>query len=190
MRRSRCRITAGRLNGFREVELTGTKFSSILKAELVMLPIIFIASFLFWSFFWRASPIPSAMFPYAMNMWPYFAQMDAVWKQINRPESEMRQLVLGALNLPRIGIGFLAGLGLYWLFSAFKMPLLLFYGLVGGVGTVPALYATTPAGRVAGQAILPQAVRRGELGALRARAAGGLLLRHGDWSACSPLRLP
>jgi hypothetical protein len=122
---------------FREVELTGTKFSSILKAEILMLPTLFVASFLFWSFFWRASPIPSPMFPYAMNMWPYFAQMDAVWKQINRPESEMRELVLGALNLPRIGVGFLAGLGLYWLFSAFKMPLLLFYGLVGGVGQFP-----------------------------------------------------
>ncbi len=122
---------------FREVELTGTKFTSILKAEVAMFFTIAVASFLFWSFFWKASPIPSSLFPYAQKMWPYFAQMEAVWKQINRPESEMRELVLGALNIPRIGIGFALGMGLFWVFNTFKLPILLFYGLVGGVGQLP-----------------------------------------------------
>ncbi len=127
----------GSAQRFREVELTGTKFTSILKAELVMLPVIFIASFLFWSFFWRASPIPSPLFPFAMTMWPYYAQMEAVWKQINRPESAAQQWVLSALNIPRIIAGFVSGLGLFWLFNVFKLPMLLFYGLVGGVGQLP-----------------------------------------------------
>jgi hypothetical protein len=122
---------------FREVELTGTKFTSILKAELVMLPVIFLASFIFWAFFWKASPIPSPLFPFAQKMWPYYAQMEAVWKQINLPQSEIREVVLNALNIPRIITGFVSGLGLFWLFSAFKWPILLFYGLVSGVGQLP-----------------------------------------------------
>lgn len=122
---------------FREVELTGTKFTSIFKAEVAMFFVILVASFLFWSFFWSASPIPSTLFPYAQKMWPYYAQMEAVWKQINRPDSAMRDLVLGALNIPRIGAGFLAGLALFWVFNTFKLPILLFYGLVGGVGQLP-----------------------------------------------------
>lgn len=122
---------------FREVELTGTKFTSIFKAEVAMFFVILIASFLFWSFFWNASPIPSTLFPYAQKMWPYYAQMEAVWKQINRPDSAMRDLVLGALDIPRIGIGFVSGLALFWVFNSFKLPILLFYGLVGGVGQLP-----------------------------------------------------
>ena len=37
---------------FRVKELTGTKFTSILKAELLVFPIVMICSFLFWSFIW------------------------------------------------------------------------------------------------------------------------------------------
>jgi hypothetical protein len=70
-------------------------------------------------------------------MWPYYAQMEAVWKQINLPQSEIREVVLNALNIPRIIAGFVSGLGLFWLFSAFKWPILLFYGLVSGVGQLP-----------------------------------------------------
>jgi hypothetical protein len=63
--------------------------------------------------------------------------MEAVWKQINLPQSEIREVVLNALNIPRIVAGFVSGLGLFWLFSAFKWPILLFYGLVSGVGQLP-----------------------------------------------------
>jgi hypothetical protein len=164
---------------FREVELTGTKFTSILKAELVMLPVIFLASFIFWAFFWKASPIPSPLFPFAQKMWPYYAQMEAVWKQINLPQSEIREVVLNALNIPRIITGFVSGLGLFWLFSAFKWPVLLFYGLVSGVGQLPHFTLPKLLGAWLGHRYFKKSLRRGELDALRARATGGLLLRDG-----------
>lgn len=122
---------------FREVELTGTKFTSILKAELVMLPTIFIASLVFWAFFWKVSQIPSSLFPYAQRFWPYHAQMEAVWKQLNRPESTAQQWVLDALNIPRIGAGFAFGLGAFYLFYLLKLPTLFYYGFAGGVGQLP-----------------------------------------------------
>ncbi|MEE2659115.1 MAG: hypothetical protein VX733_11465 [Candidatus Latescibacterota bacterium] len=60
----------GHAEGFRVVELTGMRFTSLLKAELFMLPIIFAVSLMYWSFLWRLGPIPSESYPYAQLMWP------------------------------------------------------------------------------------------------------------------------
>lgn len=60
----------GHAEGFRVVELTGMKFTSLLKAELFMLPIIFSVSIMYWTFLWRMAPIPSESYPYAQLMWP------------------------------------------------------------------------------------------------------------------------
>ena len=38
---------------FREIELTGTKFTSIIKAEVVMVPIVLLATFLYSSYIWK-----------------------------------------------------------------------------------------------------------------------------------------
>ena len=60
----------GHAEGFRVVELTGMRFTSLLKAELFMLPIILVVSLMYWSFLWRLGPIPSESYPYAQLMWP------------------------------------------------------------------------------------------------------------------------
>ena len=60
----------GHAEGFRVVELTGMRFTSLLKAELFMLPIVFAVSLMYWSFLWRLGPIPSESYPYAQLMWP------------------------------------------------------------------------------------------------------------------------
>ncbi len=60
----------GHAEGFRIVELTGMKFTSLLKAELFMLPIVFGVSLMYWTFLWRLAPIPSESYPYAQIMWP------------------------------------------------------------------------------------------------------------------------
>ena len=60
----------GHAEGFRVVELTGMRFTSLLKAELFMLPIVFVVSLMYWSFLWRMGPIPSESYPYAQLMWP------------------------------------------------------------------------------------------------------------------------
>ena len=54
---------------FREVELTGTKFTSIVKAETFMIPIILVSTFVYASYIWKLAPIPSASYPYAQEMW-------------------------------------------------------------------------------------------------------------------------
>ena len=54
---------------FREIELTGTKFTSIIRAEIFMVPIVLFTSFLYGSYIWKLAPVPSASYPYAQLMW-------------------------------------------------------------------------------------------------------------------------
>jgi hypothetical protein len=64
---------------FRVVELTGMKFTSLLKAELVMVPLVLGASLVYWSFLWKMAPIPSEAYPYAQKFWPLDAFNQAVY---------------------------------------------------------------------------------------------------------------
>ena len=69
----------GHAEGFRVVELTGMKFTSLLKAELFMLPIVLGVSLMYWTFLWRLAPIPSESYPYAQLMWPLRAFDQALY---------------------------------------------------------------------------------------------------------------
>ncbi len=64
---------------FRQIELTGTKFTSILRAELFMVPLVFLTSFMYWSYIWKLAPIPSDAYPYVQLMWPLRALQRSVW---------------------------------------------------------------------------------------------------------------
>ncbi len=70
---------AAEANKFREIELTGSKFTGILKAELFMVPLILFTSFFYWSYIWKLAPIPSDAYPYAQLMWPLRALQQSVW---------------------------------------------------------------------------------------------------------------
>jgi hypothetical protein len=70
---------SGQAAKFREIELTGTRFTSILKAEAVMVPIIVLTSFMYWSYIWKLAPIPSASYPYIQLFWPLQAYQQCVW---------------------------------------------------------------------------------------------------------------
>lgn len=121
---------------FREVELTGTKFTSVIKVEFAVLPIFLTASFIFWAFFWHTGAIPSSQHPYAQRFWPLVATFQAMFQTINKPDGP--KWVLEGINAVRIGAGLVAGLGLYGIMSLAKVPALFYYGMVGGVGAWPA----------------------------------------------------
>ena len=127
---------------FRELELTGNKFTSIIKAEGIKLLVILPASFLFWSFFWKTSAIPSAQFPYIQRYWPVNASLQSVWWTANSGHTGDNWL-LAALRPAVIGYAGIGTIIAYVLaVSVFKVPLLFFYGLVGGIGAAP--LATIP----------------------------------------------
>ena len=68
----------GNAETFRIIELTGMRFTSLLKAELVMVPIVLGASLMYWSFLWKLAPIPSDAYPYVQTFWPARAFQEAV----------------------------------------------------------------------------------------------------------------
>lgn len=115
---------------FRELELTRTKFTSIVKAELLMFPIIFVCSFLFWWFFWRLNQIPSDQFPFAARLWPVAARQAYLIFTANATD---QSLLLQAVKPTVIGVSMLAGLGIFGAFAAVGIPAVVFYGMIGGV---------------------------------------------------------
>jgi len=116
---------------FRELELTRTKFTSLVKAELLMFPIVFVSSFLFWWFFWRLNQIPSSSFPFAARLWPVAARQAYLIFTANSSEAP---LLLQALD-PKIILGACGvGLVLYLGIGAVGLPVMFFYGMIGGIG--------------------------------------------------------
>lgn len=127
-------IPIGDLGGtaqrFRELELARTKFTSIFWAEALMLPTILIASFVFWQFFWHTSQIPSAQYPFANRFWPLHATMQSIWITANK--SGASNFLLKALKPQVMLMGGAATFVIYAVCSVVGVPLLLFYGLIGG----------------------------------------------------------
>jgi hypothetical protein len=135
---------------FREVELTGTKFTSVIKVEALMLVLILPASFIFWAFFWHTSQIPSAQHPYAQHFWPISATMQAMFNTINKQSGGITW-VKEAIDFKRILGGVIVGLSLYGVFGLFKVPVLVFYGFIGGSGAFPHDVIPTFIGAVLGR---------------------------------------
>jgi len=124
---------------FREVELTGTKIISVIKAEVFMLPLMLLCSLIFWSFIWKLGPIPSAIYPYAAKFWPLHAIYQCLWATAT---TEGTNWLLKAIKFKWILAGLAGGGALYGLITWLGAPVLLFYGLISGIGAWP--HSTIP----------------------------------------------
>ena len=116
---------------YRVAELTGTKFTSIWKSELLLAPIIVLSSILFANFIWGLAPVPGPQYPFAQSMWEFYAEQDAV----------MHSATLGgystfeeALNFKYMGIGLGVGMLLFGATKGFGLPTFLMYGIFKGLG--------------------------------------------------------
>lgn len=122
---------AGSALGFRTMELTGTSFRSVIKAELVIFPVVMISSILFSQYLWSIAPIPSVVYPYANQFWELSAKTMAVTQSStlggNSPFYQ-------ALKWPYIAGSTGLGVGLYALLASAGAPIMLCYGLVRGLG--------------------------------------------------------
>jgi hypothetical protein len=115
---------------WREIELTGTSFRSIIKAEILVVPIVLIASLLFSQYIWRLAPIPSASYPYAQELWHLQALntllLQSATLEGNSPFFE-------ALKIDYMAIGMGMGVITYWGLAALKLPVMLIYGIIRGL---------------------------------------------------------
>jgi len=121
---------------YRAAELTGTRFWSIWKAELLLAPIIIATSLLFANFIWMLGPVPGPQYPYAQEMWELHAAQDAIIHSSTLPGQY--SIFQEALNFKYIGWGMGIGLAGLTATHVAGLPSLLFYGIVRGVGqTMP-----------------------------------------------------
>lgn len=125
----------GMAQDFKQLELTHTRFTSWYKAIIVSFVIMAFCSFLFWSIIWRMGPIPSAVYPFVEKMWPLYAIMKALWASATITEG--KSWMLEAIKIKLIWAGAIGGGLLYILVSVLRLPVQLFYGIVGGVSMWP-----------------------------------------------------
>jgi len=116
---------------YRQAELTGTKFTSIWKTNVVLYPIILISSILFASFIWSLAPIPSATYPYAEQMWELEAMNRTIIYTSTMGEYSMFE---EAISWEYITSGTVGGLVLFGIMSFFNAPIFLTYGVIRGLG--------------------------------------------------------
>ena len=122
---------------FKQLELTRTAFGSLVRLAAVALVIMFVCSFLFWSWIWALGPIPSSAYPFVQKFWPFHATMQAFWAKSTLPGSVGKSMVTEIIRWDYIG----AGLGfcalLYGALAALNAPVQIFYGFVAGLGQWP-----------------------------------------------------
>ncbi len=124
---------------FREIELTGTSFRSVIKLELLMFPVLWAASFIFWGYIWQSGPrIPSEDYPYAQRMWHRRALSTCLWYSATLPEEGAQDnLLYRAIRWDYIGYGLGFGAIAYFIMSAAGLPTLALYGYISGIGILP-----------------------------------------------------
>ena len=120
---------------YRKCELTGTKFWSIWKAEVLLTPIVLLGSLAFAHFIWSLAEIPSAQYPYAMEWWDVTAENQTiVFSSTLGGFTTFEQ----AINWKYIVAGGTLGLAGFIGLQALGAPIFLCYGVIRGLGqTLP-----------------------------------------------------
>ena len=135
---------------FRELTLTRTKFSSLVKVELFMLPICLGCSLLFWAFFWHIESIPSATYPFTAKMWPLEATYRCLFMSATTGENTW---LVQSIRLPLIATGTGLGFALLAVTTIVGAPPLFFYGMMGGLTAIPNMAIPMFAGAIVGRRI-------------------------------------
>jgi len=117
---------------FRQTELTGTKISSMVKAEAFIFPIVLVATVVFSQFIWSIAPVPSSAFPFAEKFWELRAFNSAIIFSSTLPGGEHGPF-FEAMRPGYIAAGLGLALATYAGLSFFGLPVLLVYGVIRGL---------------------------------------------------------
>ncbi len=120
---------------YRSCELTGTSFWSIWKTEFILTPIILLGSLGFAHFIWQLGDIPGPAYPFATEMWEFFAANQSIaYSSTLGTFNVFEQALNGWYILAGGVIGLFMFVGLAWLGA----PTFLTYGVVRGLNqTLP-----------------------------------------------------
>ena len=120
---------------YRQAELTGTRFWSLWKAEIVLIPIVLFATVFFANFIWGLAEVPSARYPFTERMWEFMAANQCIIYSSTLGQVSVFEK---ALNGWYIGAGTIVGVALFAIMMALGWPIMMFFGLIRGLNqTLP-----------------------------------------------------
>jgi len=134
---------------YRQAELTGTKFWSIWKSEILLTPIIVVGSLFFAHLIWGLGPIPGPQYLYAQEWWEVTAAQQAiVFSSTLGGFTEFEEAFRGSYILAGLGAGGL----LLGIFSWLGAPTFFIYGVVRGLNqTLPFVVIPQVVGALVGR---------------------------------------
>ena len=142
---------ANQVRSFRVMELTGTKFSSLIKAEVLIYPLMLIGTVLFAQFIWSLGPVPSEMFPFANEFWELRAYNNGLIWSSTLPDAGLSPF-REAFRWDFIGSGLGVALMFYAVLARFNLPVFLVYGLIRGLDqSLPHMIIPTVTGAFIGR---------------------------------------
>ncbi|MBO7223068.1 MAG: peptide transporter [Kiritimatiellae bacterium] len=116
---------------YKQAELLGCKFGSIWKAQFFLFPVIIISTILFSSFIWSLAEIPSAVYPFTMEIWDLNAKNACLLYSSTLGEySQFSE----ALGFWRFFSGLSSAAVVMSILGWFGAPTMLFFGVVRGLG--------------------------------------------------------
>ncbi|MBM4035493.1 MAG: peptide transporter [Planctomycetes bacterium] len=119
---------------FKQLELTRTKFRSVVYSSLLAFVVVWVCSFIYWSWIWNLDVIPSSTYPFVQKMWPLNATISCMWMRTTLPGGEGLANIQRILHVEYIGAGFAVASALVAVFSLFGIPMIVFYGMLTGIG--------------------------------------------------------
>jgi hypothetical protein len=117
---------------FKTTELTGTRFTSLIKAELLIFPIMAVGMVAFSQFIWAIDNVPSELFPYANEFWELRAYRQGLIFSATLP-GEAASPFREAFRWEFLSAGFALATLTYVALSHFGLPIFLVYGVVRGL---------------------------------------------------------
>ena len=118
----------------KETQLTRTNFRSLLKAELLVFPLLLVASFAFWSYVVSLGPVPSDNYPYVQKFWPQFAQLKALWASSMQ---EGQNLLMNAIKPEVIALALGVSVAGFAACATFGISVQYLYGALGAMTGYP-----------------------------------------------------
>jgi len=117
---------------FRTTELTGTKFISLIKSEILIFPIMVIGAITFSQFIWSIDNVPSELFPYANQFWELTAFQQGLMYSATLPGDVVTPFH-DAFRLQYVGSGFILAVGVFAFLNHFGLPIFLVFGVIRGL---------------------------------------------------------
>jgi hypothetical protein len=142
---------AGQVLEFRTMELTGTKFTSLIKAEIITYPLMIVSTLMFAQFIWSMGPVPSPMYPFANEFWELNAYQSGLMATATLPNVGVSPFQ-EAFRFDYLGAGFGGALLFYAILAQFNLPVFLVYGMIRGLDqSLPHAIIPTIIGAVLGR---------------------------------------